>query len=108
MRAWAATQSAESCAVELTANGIAAAVVLDGNGLMRHSGQLWDTALTRLADGALVKGFPFQLDAAPLRIARDAPRVGADTAEILSRIGGYTPAEIAEFAGKGVIEVARG
>ncbi|MBL8688047.1 MAG: CoA transferase [Rhodospirillaceae bacterium] len=106
LRTWVAGRSAQQGADDLTAAGIAAAVVLDGTGMMAHAGNLWSTAMLRLDEGALVKGFPFQLDAMPLRIVRDAPKAGADTAEVLARVGGYSEAEIADFAGRGVIEIA--
>ncbi|KGM31149.1 CoA-transferase family III protein, partial [Inquilinus limosus] len=87
---------------------IAAAPVLGGRDLAEHEGRLWAMAMTHAADGAWLKGFPFQLDEAPLSVRRDAPGVGADTARVLIEIAGYSAAEVAALAADGVVEVAAG
>jgi len=88
----------------LRAAGLAAAPVLDGAGVMQLEGTAWTHALSR-ADGGVVKGFPFQIDAMPLVIESSAPSIGADTRRILAELGGYAPSEIVELAQAGVIEL---
>ena len=61
--------------------------------------------MAEAGDGEFVKGFPFQLVESPLAIRRDAPVVGADTAEVLMRIGGYSQADIEALAAAGIIEL---
>ena len=104
---WIAARDTQSCATALAATGIAAAPALDGPGVLRHCGHLWGDALVRADDGTFVKGFPFQLAESPLAVRRDAPRIGADTAEVLARIAGYTGDEIAALARSGAIELAQ-
>ena len=67
-------------------------------------GTQWQAAVTRLANGALVKGFPFELTREPLTISRAAPKVGADTQEVLQRIAGYTAGQTKELLVQKVIE----
>jgi crotonobetainyl-CoA:carnitine CoA-transferase CaiB-like acyl-CoA transferase len=105
---FAAARSSEAAVAKLAAAGIAAAKVLDGRALLSHRGDLWSVAMAEAADGEFVKGFPFQLLESPLAIRRDAPLVGADTAEVLMRIGGYSTPEIEALAGDGVIELRSG
>jgi crotonobetainyl-CoA:carnitine CoA-transferase CaiB-like acyl-CoA transferase len=100
-----AAREAEACVAELAASGIAAAKVLDGRALLSHRGRLWSAAMAEAGDGEFVKGFPFQLVESPLAIRREAPIVGADTADVLMRIGGYSQADIEALAEAGVIEL---
>ena len=100
-----AARDAEACVASLAASGIAAAKVLDGRALLSHRGRLWSAAMAEVGDGEFVKGFPFQLVESPLAIRRDAPVVGADTAEVLMRIGGYSQADIEALAAAGIIEL---
>jgi crotonobetainyl-CoA:carnitine CoA-transferase CaiB-like acyl-CoA transferase len=86
--------------------GIAAAPVLDGSGTLQLEQDFWSHALHRM-DGALVKGFPFQIEEEPLAISRPAPAVGAHTAEVLAGIAGYAEDEIAELLRAGIIEFPR-
>jgi len=102
---WIAARGADTCVAALAAAGITAAPALDGRGVLRHRGEYWDMALARAEDGGLLKGFPFQLSGAPLSVRRDAPRVGADTADVLARVGGYSADEIAALARAGAIEL---
>ena len=104
---WIAAHDGKACVAALTAAGIAAAPVLDGEGLLDHRNELWGDALLRADNGEFVKGFPFRLGEAPLRVRRDAPCVGADTAEVLARVGGYSPDEIAALVRAGAVEVAQ-
>jgi formyl-CoA transferase len=98
-------RDSDAAVAQLAAAGIAAAKVLDGRALHSHRGRLWSSAMHAAGDGEFVKGFPFQLVESPLAIRRDAPIVGADTAEVLSQIGGYSQAEIEALAKAGVIEL---
>jgi formyl-CoA transferase len=105
---WTAGRDAATAVAGLAALSIAAAPVLGGRDLAEHEGRLWAMAMTHAADGAWLKGFPFQLEEAPLSVRRDAPGVGADTARVLMEIAGYSAAEVAALAADGVIEVAAG
>jgi hypothetical protein len=49
----------------------------DGHGVFDNRGSCWEAAITTLPSGIHVKGFPFQLERAPLVISCDAPRFGA-------------------------------
>jgi crotonobetainyl-CoA:carnitine CoA-transferase CaiB-like acyl-CoA transferase len=62
----------------------------------------------RLANGTLVKGFPFELTHEPLTISRAAPKVGADTQEVLQRIAGYTAEQTKALLVQKVIEGGSG
>ncbi|MCO5090226.1 CaiB/BaiF CoA-transferase family protein [Bosea sp. (in: a-proteobacteria)] len=108
LRAWIASRPGAEAVASLEAAGIAAAPVLDGHSLLSLQHQLWDNALSRTDGGDLVKGFPFQLSEAPLRITRDAPGIGSHSAEILTRVAGYSPAQVAALARAGVIELEPG
>ena len=103
---WVGARAATVGLRALAAIGVAAAPVLDGAGVLAERGRQWDMALASLPDGAPVKGFPFQLDRTPLAVTRVAPAIGADTAEVLHRIGGYTSDEIARLAAQHAVEVA--
>ena len=103
---WVGARDATAGMQALAAIGVATAPVLDGAGVLAERGRQWDMALARSPDGAPVKGFPFQLDRTPLAVTRDAPAIGADTAEVLQRIGGYTTDEIAQLVAQHAVEVA--
>ena len=105
LAAWAAGRSSGECLAFFAANTIAAAVARGGAATLAAMGRDWGHAMARLPDGALAKGIPVTLDSAPHEIACDAPVLGADTADILARIGGYTPEEIAALDGAGAIKI---
>lgn len=87
--------------------GVPAAAVNDGNGMMADWSEAWQHALQRDERGLIVKGFPLQVDEAPLAIERPTPQVGAQTCAVLAEIAGYSRSEIADFAAAGIIETAR-
>jgi crotonobetainyl-CoA:carnitine CoA-transferase CaiB-like acyl-CoA transferase len=103
---WIAARDATACLTALGTAGIAAAPALDGPGVLQLRDRLWGDALLRADDGAFLKGFPFQLAESPLEVRRDAPRIGADTADVLARVAGYSVDEIAALARSGAIELA--
>ena len=104
VRHWvAAARSTDRVQAFLQA-GLAAAQVLDGPGVLAAWGTQWQAAVTRLDNGTLVKGFPFELTREPLTISRAAPKVGADTQEVLQRIAGYTAGETKALLAQQVIE----
>lgn len=86
--------------------GVPAAVANDGHGMMFDWGGTWQHALQRDERDLIVKGFPLQVDEAPLTIERPAPQVGADTHAVLTEIAGYSGSEIAAFAAAGIVELA--
>lgn len=104
VRRWVAVSPSSDSVGALSRIGVAAAPVLDGPGVLGAWGTQWQAAVTRLDDGTLVKGFPFELAREPLTIARAAPRVGADTEEVLQRIAGYTAEQTQALMAQKVIE----
>jgi formyl-CoA transferase len=106
VRRWVAVSPSSDGVHELSRAGIAAAQVLDGPGVLAAWGSQWQAAVARLDNGDLVKGFPFELTREPLTIARAAPKVGADTQEVLQRIAGYTAEETEALLARKVIEAA--
>ena len=107
-RDWCGGQTADAAVARLRRAGIAAAPALTGKELLQDAGRLWSFALERAPDGQLLKGFPFQLRNTPLSIKRHAPAIGADTAEVLATLGGFSASEIATLARDGVVELADG
>ncbi len=103
---WASALRVEDAIAALVLAGIPAARVLDGSGMLALRGRLWSDALVQDPRYGLLKGFPFQLDHAPLRIEADAPAVGTDTAAVLAEVAGYSPGEIAALLAKGAAETA--
>ncbi|HKO09277.1 MAG TPA: CoA transferase [Alphaproteobacteria bacterium] len=103
---WLGERPLAAATAALASAGIAAAPVLDGKQALEERGRLWRIAIAETAAGVAVKGFPFQLERAPLAIEREAPAIGADTAQVLARLGGYTRAEIEALASAGAIECA--
>jgi crotonobetainyl-CoA:carnitine CoA-transferase CaiB-like acyl-CoA transferase len=97
---------AEEAVEALTALGIAVAPVRDGSAAAQGRGISWWEAVGTLPDGSLAKGFPFQFEDEPMRLARPAPSIGQDTAQVLQDLGGYTQQEIAALRKDGVIECA--
>jgi crotonobetainyl-CoA:carnitine CoA-transferase CaiB-like acyl-CoA transferase len=83
---------------------IAAATVLNGEQVFANWCQRPDFALVRSPDGEVAKGFPFQLDGAALAVTRNAPDLGADTHDVLTRVAGYSDAEIAALQRNGIVE----
>jgi len=53
-----------------------------------------------------VKGFPLELTREPLTISCAAPKVGADTQDVLQRVAGYTAEETQALLAQKVIESA--
>jgi crotonobetainyl-CoA:carnitine CoA-transferase CaiB-like acyl-CoA transferase len=106
LAAWAAARTAADAVAALIGAGVAAAPVLDGNGMLSIRDRLWSDAIVFDPHHGPLKGFPFQLDGAPLGIGADAPAIGADTAAVLGEIGGYSPEEIAALLVAGAAEAA--
>jgi crotonobetainyl-CoA:carnitine CoA-transferase CaiB-like acyl-CoA transferase len=101
--AWIAGQDSRAAVTALDVAGIAAARVLDGNGVLaeRHSG--WSRALQQGSDGDTVKGFLFGDDSAPMSTGQPAALLGAHTRDVLSRLGGYSDNEIYALAALGAV-----
>ena len=104
VRQWVAGVRSTDSVQAFSQVGLAAAQVLDGPGVLAAWGTHWQAAVARLDDGTLVKGFPFELEREPLAISRAAPKVGADTQEVLQRIAGYTAGETKALLAQKVIE----
>lgn len=103
LRLWMAQRLSTDCVLALRACGIAAAPVLNGGEVLRQEGMVWDQALQRSPQGTLVKGFPMQFDRHPMTISREAPTVGADSADVLVRVGKLSDAEIEALRTQGAI-----
>jgi crotonobetainyl-CoA:carnitine CoA-transferase CaiB-like acyl-CoA transferase len=98
----AARTTADSVAALMQA-GIAAAPAATGSDVLRQRGIVWDQALQNSPQGALVKGFPMQFDREPMTITREAPVLGADSDDILRRVGGLSDDEIANLRTLGIV-----
>lgn len=60
-------------------------------------------AFARTPEGAAVKGIPFALPAAPMRVTRPAPALGEHNDDILRELLGLDDAAVARLAAAGVI-----
>ncbi len=67
----------------------------------------WARALQRDANGDPVKGVLFDDGAPPKAIDRPAAQLGADTREVLARVGGYSEQEIEALIEAGAVNVGR-
>lgn len=106
LRAWVSRGAAQERVACLQAVGVASAVVLDGGQVLQGRGALWSHALQQSPQGTLVKGFPHQFEHTPLGVSREAPVIGADTLDVLRRIGGMSDEDIDALQVAGVIEIA--
>lgn len=78
-----ATMSLAEAQAHCTAHGGGLRQVAAGKDLFDDK-TLWDRQIwQRSADGAMVKGFPFQYIKTPMRIYANSPKVGEHTAQIL-------------------------
>lgn len=103
LRDWVASRPAGAAVEGLLAHDIAAATVLSGAQVWQQRGRVWDQALQTSPQGAVVKGFPQQFERQPMTISREAPSVGADSDEVLRRVGQLTQDEIEALREQGVI-----
>jgi crotonobetainyl-CoA:carnitine CoA-transferase CaiB-like acyl-CoA transferase len=103
LRDWIAFRPAGAAVEGLLAHDIAAATVLSGAQVWQQQGRAWDQALQTSPQGAVVKGFPQQFERQPMTISREAPSVGADSDEVLRRVGRLTQEEIEALREQGVI-----
>ncbi|MBF9233849.1 CaiB/BaiF CoA transferase family protein [Microvirga alba] len=92
--AWIASHDGARIVSALEGEGVAAAAVADGTDVLAQWDVSWSRALKRGADGDIVKGFLFEDDSAPMTVGRPAVLLGADTRDVLIRVGGYSNAEI--------------
>lgn len=103
---WASQHAGAEIVALLQARGIAAAQALGGKAVLDRREAVWREALQTSPSGALVKGFAVQFDDCPLTITREAPTNGADSVEVLQRVGGFGLEEINTMIGAGIVEAA--
>lgn len=101
---WVGRHDAAAALDRLHALGIPAEPAMDGRAVMAAGDTVWTHALERTPGGHLAKGFPLQFETEPLAITREAPGIGADTEEVLRRVGEMTDAEIDALYEAGAIE----
>ncbi len=99
---WIARHDSAHVLDRLQALNIPAEPALNGREVMAAG--VWTQALVRTPAGHLAKGFPLQFAGEPLTITREAPGIGADSEEVLRRVGGMTDQEIGALYDAGVIE----
>lgn len=87
LRDWLATQDTESACRKLRTAGVAAFAANTGSQAAQEPTILTGTAFARTAADAMVKGFPFQFVATPMRIYAESPRMGEHTDEVLGKAG---------------------
>jgi crotonobetainyl-CoA:carnitine CoA-transferase CaiB-like acyl-CoA transferase len=104
LHGWLKGRSRVEATRALCAAGIAAAPVLDGAEVLARRGRDWHSAIVALHGDNLTKGFPFQFRHQPMAVHRDAPRIGADTEQVLREIGQYSTEEITALHRRGVVE----
>ena len=80
---WASGMAAADCARTLLNVGIGAAVARSGKELPSAPAAAAAGSFSHSPDGALVKGFPFQLIQSPMRINRNAPALGEHTESVI-------------------------
>lgn len=104
LRGWIGARNSDAALAALDAAGIICAPVLDGAGALAQGEALQRDAVVRAPDGKLLKGFPFTLEAMAMRVDADARALGADSARIMSELGGYPADEIARLVKEGIVE----
>ncbi len=104
-RRWIAAQPLAAALERFARAGIAAAAALNGAEVLSDRGGRWRNAMAGIPGGILAKGFPFQFDARPLGVHRDAPGIGADTRQVLREIAGFSAEEIDRLVASGAAEL---
>jgi hypothetical protein len=85
----------------LGAQGIAAAVVLDGLDLLRTPA-LSGASIAQDAHGRMVKGMPYRFAQQPFEMRHLAPELGRDTDAVLREVLGLSDEDIARLQALGV------
>jgi crotonobetainyl-CoA:carnitine CoA-transferase CaiB-like acyl-CoA transferase len=106
VRRWVAARPLSAALESLQSQHIATAAVLKGAQVLEREGRIWTHALQRLPEGVMVKGFPLQFERDPMTVSRDAPKIGADTAEVLRTVASLSDADIEALRAAGIIELA--
>jgi crotonobetainyl-CoA:carnitine CoA-transferase CaiB-like acyl-CoA transferase len=103
LKKWIAGQSTGEAISALNALGIAAAEVLDSKQVLKQRDRSWGRAIMNDPSGRMVKGVLFGTGERPASVDRPAAQLGADTREVLARVGGYSPDEIEALMRDGVV-----
>lgn len=98
---WCAARPASEVVDVLRGAGLAVAPVHDGASLIRERQFAGQTLVWR-ESGEIVKGRPYGLDGAQLKINRDAPDLGQHTREVLCEVLGLDEPAIQRLAELGV------
>lgn len=102
---WAAGRACAAAMDDLARHGIDAAEALQGDAVLAARGDTWSRALQPTAGGDMAKGVLFDGGPAGPAIPRPTAYFGADTRDVLRRIGGFSEAEIAELLAAGAAAV---
>ncbi|MGH7895283.1 MAG: CoA transferase, partial [Candidatus Binatia bacterium] len=104
--AWTSTHTAEEATARLQAAGVSAFPVQGPDDHRVDPHLAARGALVTLEDPDVGEvrhvGSPFRLSATPISPPRPAPRLGADTEDVLVRMLGLTPDEVRRLKGEGV------
>ncbi len=88
---------------QLETKGFAQSIVLDGRAIREAPWFSRSNAFAAAPEGQITKGFPFQFRQTPMRIARRAPKLGQDTALILSELLNLNESDLMSLSDAGVI-----
>ena len=83
---WAAVRDAAAAVAAFIAAGAGGSVVHDGRDILEDEVLREQSFFATGPDGALVKGFPYQLAQNPMTIWRNSPAVGEHTNEIFNKL----------------------
>jgi crotonobetainyl-CoA:carnitine CoA-transferase CaiB-like acyl-CoA transferase len=98
---WVRERNSVAAVAELRGVGVIAEVVRNALDALESVGQ----ALQGMPDGDYVKGFPFRIEDIPLEIATPARRLGADSLDVLQRVGRMTSIETEALMSSGIVTV---
>ena len=105
LASWVGARDGAAALSALRRHGVASAAAATGEEVLGARTTAWSHAILDGPDGAPVKGVLFADGRIPSSIGRPARLVGADTCEVLERVGGFDPREIAQLVAASVVHV---